>query len=167
MEVPAILEIVSDVSGSQCLQWFFWRLHGTYFGIRVESPGGGTAYRRPLKDLSATRGNRPVPRTISTSSSATMKNDRSLAVMATTLAVLATAALTAFAEVPRPEHPRPDLFRENWMTLNGEWQFEIDKAADGEARGLTYGKDLSAQDHRAVLPGEQTIGPRAGQYPST
>jgi hypothetical protein len=36
------------------------------------------------------------------------------------------------------------MFRESWMTLNGEWQFEIDKDADGEARGLTRGKDLKA-----------------------
>jgi hypothetical protein len=47
--------------------------------------------------------------------------------------------------VPRAEHPRPDAFRENWTTLNGEWQFEIDDAADGEARGLTSGKDLNAK----------------------
>ena len=31
------------------------------------------------------------------------------------------------------------------MTLNGEWQFEVDKAADGESRGLTYGTDLNAK----------------------
>ena len=54
-------------------------------------------------------------------------------------------ALSALAEVPRPEHPRPDLCRENWQTLNGEWQFEIDKAADGESRGLTHGKDLNSK----------------------
>src|SRR5207245_2277477 len=33
----------------------------------------------------------------------------------------------------------------NWMSLNGEWQFEIDKAADGESRGLTYGTNLNAK----------------------
>ena len=60
-------------------------------------------------------------------------------------AVLMAGGLTALAEVPRPEHPRPDLCRENWLTLNGEWQFEIDKAADGEACGLTYGKDLNSK----------------------
>ena len=58
---------------------------------------------------------------------------------------LMAGALTARAEVPRPEHPRPDLCRENWQTLNGEWQFEIDKAADGEARGLSHGKDLNSK----------------------
>ena len=60
-------------------------------------------------------------------------------------AVLMTTTFCALAEVPRPEHPRPDQFRENWMSLNGAWQFEIDKAADGESRGLTYGKDLNAK----------------------
>jgi hypothetical protein len=48
------------------------------------------------------------------------------------------------AEVPRAEHPRPDAFRQNWVTLNGPWQFEIDEQGDGEARGLISGKDLSS-----------------------
>src|SRR5580658_7964025 len=48
------------------------------------------------------------------------------------------------AEVPRAEHPRPDAFRQNWVTLNGPWQFEIDDQGDGEARGLISGKDLSS-----------------------
>jgi beta-galactosidase/beta-glucuronidase len=49
------------------------------------------------------------------------------------------------AEVPRPEHPRPDAARESWLTLNGEWQFEIDAQGDGEARGLVAGKDLTSK----------------------
>jgi hypothetical protein len=47
------------------------------------------------------------------------------------------------ASVPRPEHPRPDAFRENWLTLNGEWEFEIDQAGNGEARGFTSGRKLT------------------------
>ncbi len=65
--------------------------------------------------------------------------------MAATSALLITGVLSASEAVPRPEHPRPDLCRENWMSLNGEWQFEIDKAADGEARVLTGGNDLNAK----------------------
>ena len=65
--------------------------------------------------------------------------------MAAMTAVMTVGTLSASAAVPRAEHPRPDLQRDNWMTLNGEWQFEIDKSADGEARGLTYGKDLKAK----------------------
>ncbi|MDR1011305.1 MAG: hypothetical protein LBM04_09325 [Opitutaceae bacterium] len=47
--------------------------------------------------------------------------------------------------VPRPEHPRPDQFRPDWVSLNGQWQFEIDDKGDGEARGLTSGRDLASK----------------------
>ena len=36
----------------------------------------------------------------------------------------------------RCEHPKPQFERENWLNLNGIWQFEIDDAKSGEARGL-------------------------------
>ena len=39
-------------------------------------------------------------------------------------------------QIPRPEHPRPQFVRENWLNLNGQWQFEIDHGRSGEARGL-------------------------------
>ena len=45
----------------------------------------------------------------------------------------------------RPKHPRPDFYREKWLLLNAEWQFEIDKADDGQLRGLTFGKDLNKE----------------------
>jgi hypothetical protein len=62
------------------------------------------------------------------------------------LVLLASLHLCAADDaVPRPEHPRPDMFRANWATLNGEWQFEIDDAGDGVARGLTAGKDLNSK----------------------
>jgi hypothetical protein len=48
------------------------------------------------------------------------------------------------AEVPRPEHPRPDAFRPNWASLNGQWQFEIDDQDDGLTRGLMSGKELAS-----------------------
>ena len=38
--------------------------------------------------------------------------------------------------IPRSEHPRPGFVRPNWLSLNGQWQFEIDNARSGEARGL-------------------------------
>ncbi len=65
--------------------------------------------------------------------------------LASLILALCTSTVSAAPAVPRPEHPRPDMLRDSWMTLNGEWQFEIDKAADGAARGLTYGKDLNAK----------------------
>ena len=36
--------------------------------------------------------------------------------------------------IPRCEHPRPDRKRENWINLNGTWQFEIDNAKCGVAK---------------------------------
>ena len=54
-------------------------------------------------------------------------------------------SIAATADVPRPEHPRPDALRENWLSLNGEWQFEIDAKDDGESRGLTSGHDLNSK----------------------
>lgn len=38
--------------------------------------------------------------------------------------------------VPRPEYPRPQFVRDQWLCLNGEWQFEIDPADSGLERGL-------------------------------
>ncbi|BCW51698.1 hydrolase (plasmid) [Arthrobacter sp. StoSoilB13] len=38
--------------------------------------------------------------------------------------------------LPKPEHPRPQLVRENWMNLNGTWGFEIDAGDSGLERGL-------------------------------
>jgi len=53
------------------------------------------------------------------------------------------SAVTHAADLPRPEHPRPDFQREQWLNLNGEWQFEVDEKGDGEQRGLTSGQDLA------------------------
>lgn len=33
--------------------------------------------------------------------------------------------------IPRPEHPRPDFMRENWLNLNGNWEFAFDDADAG------------------------------------
>ena len=43
-------------------------------------------------------------------------------VMFTAAAVAAVATALA-GEIPLPEHPRPDWEREQWMNLNGEWDF--------------------------------------------
>ena len=44
--------------------------------------------------------------------------------------------LSAATDVPRPEHPRPQLHRPTWLNLNGTWQFEIDRGDTGRERGL-------------------------------
>jgi len=44
---------------------------------------------------------------------------------------------------PLPEHPRPDFQRDQWLNLNGPWQFQFDAPDSGEARGWSRG-DLPA-----------------------
>ncbi len=39
-------------------------------------------------------------------------------------------------DIPRNEHPRMQFRRDNWINLNGCWQFEIDQSRSGYARGL-------------------------------
>ena len=46
-------------------------------------------------------------------------------------------------DIPRPEYPRPQLVRENWLNLNGTWQFEIDHGRSGRERGLPEAGNLS------------------------
>jgi len=36
-------------------------------------------------------------------------------------------------DIPRPEYPRPDFVREDWLSLNGEWEFEFDDGDKGMA----------------------------------
>ncbi len=38
--------------------------------------------------------------------------------------------------MPRPEYPRPQFVRQDWLCLNGPWQFEIDQGDSGLERGL-------------------------------
>ena len=40
----------------------------------------------------------------------------------------------------RNEYPRPHFRRDNWLSLNGIWEFEFDDNHDGEIRGIHSGK---------------------------
>ena len=44
--------------------------------------------------------------------------------------------------LPRPEPPRPQSVRADWLNLNGEWGFEIDYSLSGEECGLPGGPSL-------------------------
>ncbi len=37
--------------------------------------------------------------------------------------------------IPRSEYPRPQMVRENWLNLNGEWDFAIDNDREGIEKG--------------------------------
>ena len=45
--------------------------------------------------------------------------------------------------VPRSEYPRPQLVRKDWINLNGEWEFERDRAVSGKERKLFLAEHLS------------------------
>ncbi|MDD6483617.1 MAG: glycoside hydrolase family 2 TIM barrel-domain containing protein, partial [Clostridiales bacterium] len=51
--------------------------------------------------------------------------------------------------IPRNEYPRPQLVREDWMNLNGEWQFEIDNSKCGEEKKFF---ERDALDGRIIVP---------------
>ena len=40
------------------------------------------------------------------------------------------------------EYPRPQMVRQNWINLNGQWEFEIDHGLSGKERGLHNGTGL-------------------------
>jgi beta-galactosidase/beta-glucuronidase len=50
--------------------------------------------------------------------------------------------------VPRPEYPRPQFVRGDWLNLNGSWQFEFDRGDSGLERGL-LDRDLT---HEITVP---------------
>ena len=47
--------------------------------------------------------------------------------------------------IPRPEYPRPQLVRDQWMNLNGKWEFEIDNAMVGKAKKFNERKQLDGE----------------------
>jgi beta-galactosidase/beta-glucuronidase len=59
--------------------------------------------------------------------------------------------------VPRPEYPRPNAARQDWMNLNGTWQFEIDRSDSGLERGMVD-RELSAEITVPFAPESQLSG---------
>jgi beta-galactosidase/beta-glucuronidase len=52
-------------------------------------------------------------------------------------------------EIPRPEYPRPQFVREEWLNLNGEWEFAFDDDDQGLELGWQDGRELS---RRIIVP---------------
>ena len=51
--------------------------------------------------------------------------------------------------IPRPEHPNPQMQRENWMNLNGEWDFTFDFGNSGIEREFYKKTEL---DGKILVP---------------
>ena len=51
--------------------------------------------------------------------------------------------------IPRPEYPRPQFVREQWLNLNGEWEFAFDDANEGLQLGWQDGRKLPG---RIIVP---------------
>ena len=50
---------------------------------------------------------------------------------------------------PRAEYPRPNLVREGWLCLNGEWDFQIDNSRSGRERRYQTSYEF---DSKIVVP---------------
>jgi len=57
---------------------------------------------------------------------------------------------TLSAEIPLPEHPRPDFERAEWLNLNGVWQFRFDKENAGLAGG--WFQDTGGFSQKITVP---------------
>ena len=57
--------------------------------------------------------------------------------------LLLSFTLNAANDIPRPEYPRPQFERSEWINLNGEWTYEFDFSNSGKSRRLTIAKQFS------------------------
>ncbi len=57
------------------------------------------------------------------------------------------------ANIPRPEYPRPQFVRENnWINLNGEWDFGFDDANIGLKERWYKKVNLKNFDRKIIVP---------------
>lgn len=52
-------------------------------------------------------------------------------------------------KIPRPEYPRPQTKRKDWINLNGEWDYSTDRGMSGCERGLANGDNF---DEKIIVP---------------
>jgi beta-galactosidase/beta-glucuronidase len=53
------------------------------------------------------------------------------------------------ADIPRPEYPRPEMVRADWLSLNGWWDFALDLSDSGEEKDFVEGKGF---DKKILVP---------------
>lgn len=63
-----------------------------------------------------------------------------------TFVLFLVANLSCMAEgVPRSEYPRPQFQRNDWLCLNGQWDYQLDQANSGFQRGLQSKTSLESK----------------------
>ena len=60
--------------------------------------------------------------------------------------------------IPRSEHPNPQFERENWLNLNGVWEFEIDNSKSGIDRKLYLANHLGGSITVPFCPESELSG---------
>ena len=60
--------------------------------------------------------------------------------------------------IPRPEYPRPQFARDNWMNLNGTWSYEFDFSGSGAERGLAKSAGFSGRIEVPFCPESKLSG---------
>ena len=53
-------------------------------------------------------------------------------------------------QIPRPEHPKPQFYRDTWLNLNGEWNFGFDLGFSGAEKD--WPKDGARLDKKIIVP---------------
>lgn len=66
-----------------------------------------------------------------------------------TILVLICCTLTAWGQVPRPEYPRPQFERSDWVNLNGSWSYTFDFGNSGKERNL---QESQGFDDKIIVP---------------
>ena len=46
--------------------------------------------------------------------------------------------------IPRSEYPRPQMVRDAWVNLNGQWEFQFDHGRTGRERGVQKAEHLDS-----------------------
>lgn len=61
-------------------------------------------------------------------------------------------------DIPRPEHPNPQMVRAQWLNLNGSWDFEMDHEKTGLKRELFKAPSLSGKIRVPFCPESRLSG---------
>jgi hypothetical protein len=70
------------------------------------------------------------------------------------------------SDIPRPEYPRPQFVRDDWLCLNGTWQFERDPGDSGIDRGLLQQELTGDAIDRPALSAAEDSGQHAATSPT-